>query len=497
MLRSGIVLWAVFGIGLSVAGAATYYVDGAMPSDAGTGTSWGSAKKYIRSGISLMSGGDTLLIADGVYNGDSNRISGVPSGSAGSYTRIQAQRDWGVTISGVTTEPTCSITNNYIEVRGVKFKNFQHGKCGVSGSYVKIIRCASDGAGGTSSSFAATGSYILFEECYAWGMGRYPFLVYNPGQYVVFRRCVCRWDYSDVQEPQACFANYDRPNVYFQNCIAIDGKDINHYPGYTYDGIKGFFTPNGANETHFTGCIALNIEGAGYWIEDSPVKNVTLTNCVAWDCKDLGQSSYEGYPAYLFYSRFDDTGGPITVDHATFGVSDLGKGVTFMQPQPNDTIRNCIIYGITLNSGEYALSSGLSYEDYNCFYNNTGGRNVPGSVGSHSLTAVNPLTNSLKYLVRIESGSDLAGKASDGGPIGATILKKTGVSGTLYGEAGWNTATGDNLWPFPNEAEMYADMKAFNMPAGAEGRMRAGTRFSITDPHPAFGHPLPRAGEGM
>ena len=45
-----------------------------------------------------------------------------------------------------------------------------------------------------------------------------------------------------------------------------------------------------------------------------------------------------------------------------------------------------------------------------------------GGLGTGSLTT-NPFTNSLKYLTRIESGSDLSGQADDSGDIGATILK--------------------------------------------------------------------------
>ena len=75
--------------------AATYYVDGSQANDTRSGSSWAQAKKYINSGVSLMSGGDTLYIRDGVYTGDLNRIYNVPSGSAGNYTKIYAENDWG------------------------------------------------------------------------------------------------------------------------------------------------------------------------------------------------------------------------------------------------------------------------------------------------------------------------------------------------------------------------------------------------------------------
>jgi hypothetical protein len=52
----------------------------------------------------------------------------------------------------------------------------------------------------------------------------------------------------------------------------------------------------------------------------------------------------------------------------------------------------------------------------------------------------------LKYLPRIEAGSALAVAGA-----GANILYQQGVSGTLYGETGYNTLTSTQLWPYPNE----------------------------------------------
>lgn len=55
-------------LSLSVTYSATYYVDGSMLDDKGDGKSWATAKKFIASGISLMSKGDTLRIKSGTYN---------------------------------------------------------------------------------------------------------------------------------------------------------------------------------------------------------------------------------------------------------------------------------------------------------------------------------------------------------------------------------------------------------------------------------------------
>ena len=47
-----------------------FYVDGARADDNGDGLTWATAKKYIKSGISLMGSGDTLIINDGIYTGE-------------------------------------------------------------------------------------------------------------------------------------------------------------------------------------------------------------------------------------------------------------------------------------------------------------------------------------------------------------------------------------------------------------------------------------------
>ena len=441
--------------------AATYYVDGAHADDTENGRSWANAKKYISSGVSLMSGGDILYIKDGTYQGAANRIYNVPSGSAGSYTKIYAENDLGVTISNPTNFPVYLNNNSYIEVRGIKFKDYAGVKVYVANSnHIKVIRCSSDDNGGAAAGFlASNSSYVLFEECYKYGASRYPFQVNAGGgssSYIIFRRCVVRWDYSDTDAPQACFANYDQDYVYFQNCIAIDGLDIRGQDAI-YDGLKGFFTPNGANQTHFQGCIALNMEGAGYWIEDSPVSNVTLTNSIAWDCKNHTNAATDGYPPRTFYSR--SGAGPLTLNHCVFGQSSWTSRVVDSDLGTGDSLKNSIIANSSAMT-DYA-EDGFDTSIYNDYYGNNEERNRNGGLGVGSLT-LNPFTNSLKYLTRIESGSELSNQADDGGDIGATILKKIGVSGTLYGEAGWDTVTADNLWPFPNEDVMRADMKAWS-----------------------------------
>ena len=82
--------------------AATFYVDGSRADDSGSGSSWAQAKKYIYSGIQLLRSGDTLIVKDGTYVNDLDRIRGIPSGTTNNYTTIKAENDFGVVLSGLS-----------------------------------------------------------------------------------------------------------------------------------------------------------------------------------------------------------------------------------------------------------------------------------------------------------------------------------------------------------------------------------------------------------
>ena len=72
----------------------------------------------------------------------------------------------------------------------------------------------------------------------------------------------------------------------------------------------------------------------------------------------------------------------------------------------------------------------------------------------------NPESNGWLYPVRIELGSNLKTDGSAGGQIGAQIVTKIGASESLYGEANYNADTAEELWPWPNEARIRADLVA-------------------------------------
>jgi PKD repeat protein len=420
--------------------AATYYVDGGTATDGGTGTS-ASPKKYIKSGIALMAGGDTLIIRDGVYAGTQNNMcgaggnewAGIASGSAGSYTTIRAEHDFGVVIDGggsLTGFYPASLS--YAAVQGIIFRNGGSNVYLYHCNHIKVIKCAGyDTSSGNTCNFnSAGGDYILFEDCFAWGTGRYKFLIGGESTRTILRRCVGRYDWHDAEGPHGVFSFYgsgSSDNV-AQNCIAINCLAASGF------NTQALYAPNGSTRMTFDSCIALDIAGAGNFFESS-ASNPVLRNCVIWKGTDVGSQMYTE---------------PVnaSVTGCTIGAV-AGAGVSAV----NCTVKNSIIYG----TGGAALN--WSANDYCALYNN-GANYANTSGGAHNIS-VDSFSGGLRYLPRIEAGSALKAAGENGVQIGAEITKRLGAAGTLYGETGWNTVTGEALWPFPNEDVIRAQMRTY------------------------------------
>lgn len=417
------------------ANSATYYVDNAAANDSGSGAI-GSPKKYIPSGISLLAAGDTLIIKDGTYSGASNNITTFPTGTSGSWITIKAENDGGVNISA--TFQVDSTANSYTRLEGLKFSapstkySARH--------YVKYFRCSFQGgqtcSSGCDGAFvAAAGSYQLFEDCWFYGVGgRYTVCVYEESN-VIFRRCVIRRDggYTfDGSNPEANIANYGSSNVEYQNVISIDNtltySQASGQPNYQ----SGFYATGhvqnpASNNVFIRGCIELNGQSSSFYVDT--------------DDGSTGMSIIDS----VFYANDGiiadgNTGTALTVNRLTAG--SQASGISIWSGSAN--VSNSVIWNHT-NDGD-----GSKTVTYTNTYN-------PSSYTGTGVTHINPLTNGLLYLPRIEAASTLASGGSSGGQRGADITKKIGVSGTLYGESGYNTVTTDNLWPWPNESRIKSD----------------------------------------
>ena len=426
---------------------------------------WANADCYgsIAAAIAAMAPGDQVWINDGTYS-ESVTLRAEQSGSANNYSVVRARNAGKVRLDGTKFAMIDLSAIAYIEVDGFHITGTGDVAIYVhdASHHFKIRRTGWSERAGLISDESHHG---LMEDCYAYGgPHRYAFQVNHGANHIIFRRCLVRWDYSNISEPIACFASYTCDNIYYQNCIAIDGTD-NKGIDTGEDGLKSFFTPNGSTNCHYEGCISLAMRGAaGWWMEGSTAEG-TLTDCIAWDHLTNAADAGDTYDPYSFASTADY--GSWQLDRCTFGINNLGTQPVRFDAYNSESMVNSIIYGMSLNDGEYAVSSHLDEHDYNCYWGNTGNRNQVDGVGPHSLTAVDPLSHGLGSLVDIDAGSTLATAGQGGGRIGARVLTTIGVSGTLHGEAGWDQDTGEPLWPYPNEDQIREACRQFSMPAGA------------------------------
>ena len=87
---------------------------------------------------------------------------------------------------------------------------------------------------------------------------------------------------------------------------------------------------------------------------------------------------------------------------------------------------------------------------------------------------VNLLNSDFSYIAR----SPVSGK-------GATIEKKMGVIGTLYGEPGFDTLTAENLWPWPYESKIKELFSETNDPPQVMDCLLPRTMFQEVSPRTA------------
>lgn len=480
-----------FGVAKS-ASADTHYV---RKTGGGSACTQAAPCLTIASGLEAMSGGDTLIVGDGTYT---ERITGsqIPNGSAGAYTKIQAENLHGVELKNTNALYYTSIDDkSYVWLDGFKVNGNLTSDCVIyvaASDHIKVTRCAAYGGANRDNGNVIDvqeSDHVLIEECWAWGSERYKIGSYHSNN-TIFRRNVARHDYVVTSIQCAPFINYDSFNTIWQNNIAIDSDPNNQYcSGHMYG---GFYFENkndrtdGVHNTSQTmdGNIVLNVGAstysAGMYARMSgawSIDNMVIDNPKSGFLFEHGG----GVAASAALNHFTATGmsGIYDANNGDFYGSGIGQINGDQGHVINMTLKNSLLY----NNSNYGISEYVLNSNYNAFYGNgvpAGGQMFTPSIGANSITNINPANSGLLYLPRIEAGSYLKTAGESGTQIGAEIVNKVGVSGTLYGETGWNTLTSDPLWPFPNEDLIKADFASYSGPgpAGARG-FAAGT--SIDD----------------
>ncbi len=432
--------------------ADTHYI-ATTGSDNGTCTSISNPCLSFRYAFSQMLGGDTLEVENGTYSGVNNTIDElIPSGTSANYTVIKA-RNIDDSTSHVTITAPFAIGDgagtppHHYEIHGLKFKSTS-GK-GLVGHDIKIFKTAFEGGAATGNQMTfsigdntAGKTYnILLEDIWSYGLGgRYNILIYN-SQNIVVRRAVIRHDGGwacDGSNPESAITIYNSRFIELQNVIVLDGVST----AGDCQGFNSFYNvSNNAGGTQhenvrIVGSIAINnSSGSGMsWDAPNSINNAVLENSA---------------------------------------IMNSGNGIIANGSSKNVTIKNVTITGNADGIAKYDASDKFTISN-TIIYNNSGEslRGVPGSdvvggvlcystsgTGSCSIANIDPSSAGLTYLARIETTSYLSTAGTGGNQIGAQIVNKTGVSGTLYGESGFNVSQ-SALWPWPNQNRIAADLCA-------------------------------------
>jgi hypothetical protein len=421
--------------------AATYYVDAGASNDSGDG-SQAAPKKYIRSGLSRLSskGGDTLIIMPGTYSNSRDAIISPTRGRSGAYNVIRAQTDGTVTIKAPFG---LGPADHYLRFEGLKF-DLPEVKV-IMGRYVKILRCAFKGGPSSgnnvtvqigSNDLTPGAQYILMEDSWVYGPGgRYKILVYNSDR-IVLRRVLARHDGGwsfDGSNPQAGITIYDSTNVELQNGIVIDSMTgLSAFESNIYLVANGT-TGQRAGNVSVRGSVVVGGGGNGIaWDGHAAYSSSLLEDVVVWGSGAGGIAS----------NGSANTG---TINRAL--VKSGGTGFADWEGNARLTISNVIAYQNSKSACDGVSASG----------------SVAFGNGSNNCgTSMDPLSSGLRYLLRVEPDSRLATSGTNGGQVGPTIVKRIGASGTLYGEPGYDTVTSEDLWPWPNESRIKADLAESN-----------------------------------
>ncbi|MFA4831514.1 MAG: right-handed parallel beta-helix repeat-containing protein [Patescibacteria group bacterium] len=441
-----IIFFGVFGLAGRLR-ATTYYV---APFPVGNDTNSGISLfpwATFTKAFSMMSAGDTLYLKDGVYN---QQMTGIPSGTAGNYTKIYALNDHMAEIDGQGTIPSLGWQGllyisgkSYIEIRGLKIhgSSYSNSVCLIENSNhitLRVTGCWEAGAYKHDLPVTISGittNNILLEDVWAFGKGRYAVMVFQAGDNVVLRRVVTRFDSgSYAGEPNAGVSIYSTSNAIVENNITLDHNGQNIQGDH-----NGFYLPNNnypSNNNKFYGNIALNLPKAitdiqiganGFGTDGPSSKNNIFINNVAVNTQNgiiIGGSGPDN---------------SLIQNNTFFG--NYNHGVWNGGAATATTLKNTLLDN---NAGYGGYSGGEVTATYNGTYQNTLGAYSGMTCGTGCITT----SPHLLYLTRIEMTSPYKGAGESGADIGANVVKRY--------QDGVLTAT--DLWPWPYESWIKQDM---------------------------------------
>ena len=429
----------------------TYYVATTGSDLSGNGSS-ANPWKTIGYGIGRMASGDTLIVKKGVYSGRANFVKGMPSGTPGRYTTIMAEAPMEVRIQNATSEtlanqeymlnvpgPEVGTPANYVKVDGFIFNLanslYPPHNGSVGGDYNKITRSifrragVQDNWGGLLS---VGGNYNLVEDVAGVGTCRYCFEQGGPNavvRYNIWRRVVGRFDYSGSDQPKRTMTTYGNDGFYSNGDTGV--RDHLYQNVIALDG-------NDVDTQRRPGEVKYSAIGVG-----KAATNVTFQGAIVLN----ENAAYAG----IFASTW-------------------GRG---------NVVNNSVIWdlaGVSSPNGIRADNANTTVDHV------TIGGAIPGTYYLLSSSPATPLLSAL--------GGTTYTNLLNNTP-GAVIVKRYGVSGTLWGEPGYNSLTNDDLWPWPYEDKIKAVFAERNdPPAGYAPPTNNTTRGFAAPGNGLYGGPI-------
>lgn len=440
-------------------------------SDSSDGLTTSTPWKTFSKAFSTMSGGKRLGLLDGTYsvaagtgciNFQGTGSAQAPSGTSGNFTEVCAVNPGGAIVNGSGSYESAAVwigrstrKDSYIKIRGIKAIggiSLYHSErcyikdCGVNGSI-------SVGTNDTSGGVTLFNQWNLIEDCWAWASGLRILASNYQAHNNVWRRVLYRKDGSGPTgsgNPNVTFTVYNSKNVSVQNVFCVDrilgGEEpYADFATAQHDGVNPDAADFYLGGCEWLGCASIAGQDSAFHFEadeaQSGLTTWTVRNCVA---------SPGGIN--INTASFGSSGsvGSAVVEHFTaLGGQMRLRDIPLASIVRNSIVANSPSFGVNANAGMVA-----SYIDR---YNNTSGDNISVSNGF----TFDPLSGSpasLRYPLRIETGSAAKGVGFGGADLGANIVNRYGSSGLFRDDAGYDTLTNVPLWPYPNEARIRADM---------------------------------------
>jgi hypothetical protein len=452
-------------------------------SDANNGLSSGAPKKTFANVFAAMAAGDQLYLMDGTYSvaagtgyisylgtNSAQPISGL---SLARSTRVKAINDGQVTITGGLFLGRSFASVDYVEVWGCKFVDNADGAGAGSiynGTHNSIKNCGFIGGFGigTNDAITSDNTYNLVEDSWCTAAGIRIIVANYQANKNIWRRFVFRGDGCGTAactgsgNPNVGFTVYDSQDCTLANVIGID-RLLAATPNADYpyaDFATAQHTPGvplrelGRNK--WLGCISIGApDGALNFEADTTIAGATTWTVTNFACVTNGIDG----PNF-------GASGPVVLNGLTsINAGTAGNGLRVAPSSPGtSSVTNVLTRG-----GFWGLNSSITpqytsvYGASSSAYNQT----TP-TVGVHVADQYADGTPaSLKYPVRIETGSALKDVGASGADIGATIMYCIGADGARFGDADAETMQSVPLWPWPNEARIKADFAAVS--GGARG----------------------------